>query len=106
MSQCRATPNIIANVTTANSNVTNFIRVLSVLDTIYNCWTEDSREAYGVSVNPNTTQSDQDDINSLFGEFSKYNRLMKEALGYWSAMSLDEQTNLRLVLILMILLEI
>ena len=45
MSQCHATPNIIANVTTANSNVTNFIRVLSVLDTIYNCWTEDSREA-------------------------------------------------------------
>lgn len=37
MSQCRATPNIIANVTTTNSNVTNFIRVLSVLDTIYNC---------------------------------------------------------------------
>ena len=91
---------------TANNNVTIFIRVLSELDTEYNSWTYDTNYAYGISVNPNTTQSDQDDINSLFGEFSKYNRLMKEALGYWSAMSLDEQTNLRLVLILMILLEI
>ena len=81
---------------TANNNVTIFIRVLSELDTEYNSWTYDTNYAYGISVNPNTTQSVRDEINTDFREFSNYNRLMREALGYWNALSLDEQTNIRL----------
>ena len=81
---------------TANSNVTNFIRVLSELDTEYNNWTYDTNYAYGISVNPNTTQSVRDEINTEFREFSNYNRRMREALGYWNALSLEEQTNIRL----------
>ena len=81
---------------TANSNVTNFIRVLSELDTEYNSWTYDTNYAYGISVNPNTTQSVRDEINTDFREFSNYNRRMREALGYWNALSFDEQTNIRL----------
>lgn len=80
---------------TANSNVTNFTRVLSELDTEYNSWVYDTNYAYGISVNPNTTQSDRDEINTEFREFSNYNRRMREALGYWNALSPDEQTNLR-----------
>lgn len=81
---------------TANSNVTNFIRVLSELDTEYNSWTYDTNYAYWISVNPNTTQSVRDEINTDFREFSNYNRRMREALGYWNALSFDEQTNIRL----------
>ena len=81
---------------TANSNVTNFIRVLSELDTEYNSWTYDTNYAYGISVNPNTTQSYRDEINTEFREFSNYNRRMREALEYWNALSFDEQTNIRL----------
>lgn len=43
---------------TANSNVTIFIRVLSELDTEYNSWADNTKYAYGASVNPNTTQSE------------------------------------------------
>ena len=81
---------------TANSNVTNFIRVLSELDTEYNSWTYDTNYAYGISVNPNTTQSYRDELNTDFREFSNYNRRMREALEYWNALSFDEQTNIRL----------
>lgn len=80
---------------TANSNVTNFTRVLSELDTEYNSWADNTKYAYGASVNPNTTQSDRDEINVLFGVFSNYNRRMREALGYWNALSPDEQTTIR-----------
>ena len=70
--------------------------MLSELDTEYNSWTYDTNYAYGISVNPNTSQSVRDEINTDFREFSNYNRLMREALGYWNALSLDEQTNIRL----------
>jgi len=80
---------------TANSNVTNFIRVLSELDTEYNSWADNTKYAYGASVNPNITQSERDEINTEFREFSNYNTLMREALDYWNALSPDEQRNIR-----------
>ena len=84
-----------ANDSAGNTNITNFMRVLSVLDTTYDYWTSDERSLYDNSVNPNNTEEYRNNINSRYPIFTDYNRLMREALDYWRAMSFDEQINIR-----------
>jgi hypothetical protein len=79
----------------ATNNITNFTRVLSVLDTTYDYWTHEERSRYASSVNPNNTEEFRNELNSENPIFSDYNRLMREALGYWRAISPDEQRNFR-----------
>ena len=69
--------------------------MLSVLDTTYDYWTHEERSRYDNSVNPNNTEEFRNELNSENPIFSDYNRLMREALGYWRAMSPDEQRNFR-----------
>lgn len=83
------------NNSAGNTNITNFMRVLSVLDTTYDYWTSDERSLYDNSVNPNNTEEYRNNINSRYPIFTDYNRLMREALDYWEAMSFDEQRNIR-----------
>ena len=87
-----------ANDSAANdsvANITNFMRVLSVLDTTYDYWTHQERSLYNNSVNPYEDEEFRNGINSRNLIFSDYNSLMKEALGYWRAISPDEQRNIR-----------
>ena len=77
------------------ANITNFMRVLSVLDTTYNYWTPHERGSYDNSVNPLESEEFRNRINSRNRIFSEYNSLMREALGYWRAISPDEQRNIR-----------
>ena len=81
--------------TTISATLANFNRVLSELDTTFNCWTRNTRSVYDNSVNPNNFESFRNCLNSEYREFSDYNRQMREALGYWRDMSLDEQRNIR-----------
>ena len=88
----------VANDSAANdsaANITNFMRVLSVLDTTYNYWTPHERGSYDNSVNPLESEEFRNRINSRNRIFSEYNSLMREALGYWRAISPDEQRNIR-----------
>ena len=88
----------VANDSVANdsaANITNFMRVLSVLDTTYNYWTQHERGSYDNSVNPLESEEFRNRINSRNRIFSEYNSLMREALGYWRAISPDEQRNIR-----------
>jgi hypothetical protein len=78
-----------------NTTLTNFNRVLSALHNRYDYWTENERILYDNSVNPNNSAEHRNGINSRFREFSNYNRQVREALGYWEAMSPDEQSNIR-----------
>ena len=78
-----------------NTTLTNFNRVLSALYNRYDYWTENERILYDNSVNPNNSAEHRNGINSRFREFSNYNRQVREALGYWEAMSPDEQSNIR-----------
>jgi len=78
-----------------NTTLTNFNRVLSALHNRYDYWTENERILYDNSVNPNNSAEHRNGLNSRFREFSNYNRQMREALGYWEAMSPDEQSNIR-----------
>jgi hypothetical protein len=87
----------ILNTTDSDCNIIKeFIRVLSILDTTYNYWTSDERSLYDNSVNPNNTEQFRNEINSRNCIFSDYNKLMREALGYWRAMSPDKQRNIRI----------
>lgn len=87
--------NFTSSITSSTStNFSNFTRLLSELDTEYNGWTDDTKDAYDNSVNPNNSYEVRTHINTLFSEFSKYNRQVREALGYWRAMSFEEQTNI------------
>lgn len=81
--------------TPINTTLINFNRVLSVLDNRFDYWTENERAVYDNSVNPNNSEAHRNGLNSLFREFSNYNRQMREALGYWESMSPEEQSNIR-----------
>ena len=84
----------ICNILNINI-IPNFARVLSVLNNTYYYWTHEERVLYASSVNPNNSNEFRNEINSRTPIFSDYNKLMREALGYWGAMSFAEQQNIR-----------
>jgi len=84
----------ICNILNINI-IPNFARVLSILNNTYYHWTHEERVLYASSVNPNNSNEFRNEINSRTPIFSDYNKLMREALGYWGAMSFAEQQNIR-----------